>query len=554
MKNLTVFLTCLLALFFSLPQKGYTLKTLAAPPQYYTLTSSDLTNDVNELITKCTYDLSLKYNVIPTVINGDTIKGIKSNLISGVFENKGIIGIGFPNTITTIGARAFYNNDMLSSNLINLQSLVTIGANAFASNPSIKVYLPINSSNNFNGWRDSNGDEYDGGKQISNYSVAYNAILAHILIDADVTISSGVILSCNYDYSNTDIIIPDFLNRQAVKSIWTDCFRNKNITSVLLPSDLTIIMSSAFYDNNIQRLDLSRCPDLETISGAAFGWNDLTKVDFSNCSDLEKIGNSAFVSNNLDTVDLSPCSSLNLIEGWSFNNNNLSSFFLPQNLNPHFTIWMDENDNRYKVGDVVSDLEIDYTAIINENIPEKDTLNDITFGNTQSDCVNAIKSVIVAENGNEVLFQNGSSVNLIAGQSVTLLPGTVIEPGAYVHAYITDTGEFCESIQPINIVSNNYINTKALELEPIEQFENSERLSPSLKVYPNPSNGRFTVQTSNFSENTTIQVINNTGTVVYATNVNTIETSFELNYLKHGLYFIRTINDKTSLTQRIVIR
>jgi hypothetical protein len=66
-------------------------------------------------------------------------------------------------------------------------------------------------------------------------------------------------------------------------------------------------------------------------------------------------------------------------------NNNLTSFILPKNNNPHFIIWTDENDNRYQGGSIVSDLETDYTAIINVDMPVIDEVNDTLFTNNNHD-------------------------------------------------------------------------------------------------------------------------------------------------------------------------
>lgn len=520
------------------------------PNDYHNLTSEELTIDKTGLITQCSYDFTNKKIAIPEVVNGKTIIGIKGNLLGGVFENKGITAVIFPSTMKIIGCRAFRNNMITLTNISLLPSLVTIEANAFMNNALLNLILPENSATNFNGWRDSNGKEYDSGELISNFSIAYEAILAHILADEEVSMAGNIITSCSYSYSNTDIIIPEYLGGKLVTTIGFECFRSKNITSILLPPSLTLIRHSAFYDNKIQRLDLSVCENIQFIFGAAFGWNDLKRINFSNCTNLQEIGNSAFVSNNLDTIDLSPCISLELIEGWTFNNNNLTSFMLPKNNNPHFIIWSDENDNRYQGGSIVSDLETDYNAIINVDIPVVDAINDTSFANSDHGCINAIQSILVAENGNEVLFQNGSNTNLIAGQFIRFLPGTVIEPGAYVHAYITTDGSFCDDLPEAVMAAPNALE-KSVESEDISTIELFQKAI--LKVYPNPSNGRFTVQTSGFEDQNNVFIYNNLGALVYKTRM-AGEASLELFDLKKGLYIVKIINNKTALSQRIIIQ
>jgi hypothetical protein len=96
--------------------------------------------------------------------------------------------------------------------------------------------LPENSATNFNGWRDSNGNEYDSGELISNFSIAYEAILAHVITDEDVTMVGSVMTSCSYGYSNTDIIIPEYLKGELVTTIGLTCVEAKILLNFIAPS------------------------------------------------------------------------------------------------------------------------------------------------------------------------------------------------------------------------------------------------------------------------------------------------------------------------------
>ena len=223
---------------------------------------------------------------------------------------------------------------------------------------------------------------------------------------------------------------------------------------------------------------------------------------------------------------------------------------LPKNNNPHFIIWSDENDNRYQGGSIVSDLETDYNAIINVDIPVIDAINDTSFTNSYQGCINAIQSILVAENGNEVLFQNGSNTNLVAGQSIRFLPGTVIEPGAYVHAYITTDGSFCDNL-PESVVAAPKALEKSVESEDISTIELSQKTT--LKVYPNPSDGRFTVQITGFEGQSDVVIYNNTGAVVFETQLCS-EKTLDLYNLRKGIYIVKAGNNKNVLSQRMIIR
>ncbi|HPR61439.1 MAG TPA: T9SS type A sorting domain-containing protein [Prolixibacteraceae bacterium] len=181
--------------------------------------------------------------------------------------------------------------------------------------------------------------------------------------------------------------------------------------------------------------------------------------------------------------------------------------------------------------------------------PEELSIEDETFDGTSTECFGATQTITVAENGNEVLFENGSITNLIAGHSIRFLPGTNIQPGAYVHAWITINNSFCDAL-PEAIVAANNITEKSSEFADIsvsEQFEDA-----TLKVFPNPSDGLFTIQTTGFGENSNINIYNSVGKKVFSTQLCKAKT-LELYNLPKGIYILKTTNKTISRIQRIVI-
>ncbi|NOQ75226.1 MAG: T9SS type A sorting domain-containing protein [Crocinitomix sp.] len=71
------------------------------------------------------------------------------------------------------------------------------------------------------------------------------------------------------------------------------------------------------------------------------------------------------------------------------------------------------------------------------------------------------------------------------------------------------------------------------------------------KMYPNPSNGFFTVKTTRNMDQLTIQSI--AGTIVYSELVNSATTQVQLEDLESGIYFVTIEGEGEKLTQRIVI-
>jgi len=191
--------------------------------------------------------------------------------------------------------------------------------------------------------------------------------------------------------------------------------------------------------------------------------------------------------------------------------------------------------------------------LIGEPVTENITLADQVFDASIDSCFGASQNIEVAGDGKTVEFQNGSLVNLIAGQSIHLFPGTLIQPGAYVHAYITTDGSFCD-----------FVNSSILDIKPIiaksidnlYQVEKANYLieQPSIKLYPNPNNGRFTIEISNFKDGAKVFVYNMLGGLVYnSTLINMEINNVNLPEIERGLYLIKVVGKNELLVKKILI-
>ncbi len=123
------------------------------------------------------------------------------------------------------------------------------------------------------------------------------------------------------------------------------------------------------------------------------------------------------------------------------------------------------------------------------------------------------------------------------------LSSTVITPavtGSYhigFHAYAT-TGTSSIRVDDINLFQTT-VGIKEVNTE-------------SISVFPNPSNGVFTVKT--IENNSNITVMNVLGSVVYSkVNVAKGNNNIDLSQLGEGAYFIKVANGNNNLTTRIVI-
>lgn len=142
------------------------------------------------------------------------------------------------------------------------------------------------------------------------------------------------------DTTVTAIEIPNSLENLPVTKIAEQAFYNNelnnphdSLTSVKLPSTLTNIGKSAFYNcTNLSNVDLTACTELKTIGDEAFSGNSaLTSVKFP--ASLRYIGSYAFNNCGLTNVDLSGCTQLLSLGESAFNcNKELVAVKLPPNV------------------------------------------------------------------------------------------------------------------------------------------------------------------------------------------------------------------------------
>ncbi len=154
----------------------------------------------------------------------------------------------------------------------------------------------------------------------------------YTLQDDDVVVVDGVIESCSYDFSNTDIIIPETLDGQKVSGIKSQSyylngvFRGKGITSLELPLTIKNIGDFAFDGNAITSLTL---PDsITTIGAYAFRYNAIETVILPDSVSL--IDKQAFLGNPLLNIDLP--FKLRIIGDRAFEGNHITNLIIPSNV------------------------------------------------------------------------------------------------------------------------------------------------------------------------------------------------------------------------------
>ncbi|MEI6348552.1 MAG: choice-of-anchor J domain-containing protein [Bacteroidota bacterium] len=89
----------------------------------------------------------------------------------------------------------------------------------------------------------------------------------------------------------------------------------------------------------------------------------------------------------------------------------------------------------------------------------------------------------------------------------------------------------------------------------IEQGINEESKNSSVSIYPNPSHGKFSINSSVALENNAmVQITNMIGQNVYNSTLTSNNQLIDANNLTNGMYFVTIINGSTSTTIKIIVQ
>ena len=210
--------------------------------------------------------------------------------------------------------------------------------------------------------------------------------------------------------------------------------------------------------------------------------------------------------------------------------------------------WFTNADQTTPVTNVNSD-SILFLAYLGSNIPANIEINDTIIENGFYSCFNALQSIVVAANGNPVAFEQGSNIEIIAGQNIRFLPGFHAKSGSQVHAFISST-QFCT---PIESPSQQATVEKCIAIV----NENPNKIVPDMgkavKIYPNPTSGKITVELTNYEKAAQINIYNTLGSKVYSTStMNSVELN--LSHLKKGLYVMSITSEGNVETKKVMVQ
>lgn len=175
-----------------------------------------------------------------------------------------------------------------------------------------------------------------------------------------------------------------------------------------------------------------------------------------------------------------------------------------------------------------------------------------------------VMDIFMIEIINEVHFyimdENGNALE----DAIITFDGNEHQPGVYTMLGI-DNGLYSYSVKKEGfenhsgnvMVSNSDIEVDIVLVAVVSHIiENRNEVIMS--VYPNPSNGIFTVKLGNVSSDMSINVMNYQGQIVKTISSDDIDNdqSFNINLVEHatGIYYLRVENENTVEIRKLVIR
>ena len=215
--------------------------------------------------------------------------------------------------VKAIADNAFYKNDTITSVTIP-DSVAIIGSYAFSHCTNLTIYCETSSKPS--GWNSYwNASDrpvvWSSYKGINGNSNGLEYIAYHD------TEGNPYIVIIGYNGSNTDVVIPEYINVNGediiVKEIKDNTFYDNDIiTSVTIPNSITTIGNDAFRNcSNLTTVTISENSQLTTIGDYAFSGcssltsiyipNSVTTIGFSafyNCSSLTSI----YIPNSVITI------------------------------------------------------------------------------------------------------------------------------------------------------------------------------------------------------------------------------------------------------------
>lgn len=175
------------------------------------------------------------------------------------------------------------------------------------------------------------------------------------------------------------------------------------------------------------------------------------------------------------------------------------------------------------------------------------------YGEGTDGCFNAYQSIVVggSDRGSFELFPY-SSTTFIAGSSIRFLPGFHAHESSKMVARITTNNQYCNggagSSDQSSVLADQSSPTLSLE-------QSAQEAENPIRIYPNPCQGKFTVDWSEGTEGGKLFFYNMIGCQISRpVEIHDRSTEIDLRPLGKGVYFVAAVKDNSKQVRKIVIR
>jgi hypothetical protein len=193
---------------------------------------------------------------------------------------------------------------------------------------------------------------------------------------------------------------------------------------------------------------------------------------------------------------------------------------------------------------------IDLTGTSLPDIPQNIEVQNITISNGETECYDATDTIAVAGSGTTVTIVSGGEAIFIAGEKITFNSGFHSRSGSHTLAYITETGDYCSQQQSMVAVGTEDSGDE----ESSFIIENIDDNALEVKIYPNPTDGKFTIDFMGKETVAEVHIFNYQGNKVLSSLING-ETKMEISaeYFPSGVYVIAIITEKKVIKKRLIM-
>lgn len=433
-----------------------------------------------------------------------------------------------PNSVTTIGVKAFYSCTNLT--LVTIpNSVITIGASAFIGCTALdSIFIPssVTSINQFAPFAYcQNLISINVDPSNIRYS-SYNGVLFSKNFDTIITYPGGK--SGNYSIPNSVSNIGDFA--------FSYC---KNIGSIKLPNSIFSIGYGAFSD--CDSLESITIPDSVTIIGgyAFYACNGLTSLIFKSLNP-PTISSTTFdsVPNNIPFYV--PCVSKSKYQSENYWKD-FSNFIGYNSIIYYDTICKGLEYNNYGFNFIA-----DTTGLYTQSLQTIDGCDSVINLNlvviSPSVPVNVIANLMqdyieLVWEGNAVEYDIYRNDSLIANTSLS----------NYIDSNLIDSVEYCYKVKArIDECESEFSESTCKTFVGLQDIKSDTETS----VYPNPTTSRINLNINQNILGSAYTITNTIGEVILSGNLNISNMSIDLSKLPKGLYFMNI--EKTHQSIKII--